>query len=294
DIDDPLLRMLIWQTLWTMVRDQQLKSTDFLDLAMPKVAAERDKNLVESILTRMTAAVSRYVPEQQKAAAAHRLFQAAWTAAEEVDDPDLKIIWGRTIFSVALNPDDVTHACALADGERAIDGLTVDQDMRWSAAASAVSHGLEGAWERVERERERDKSDRGQRAYLRCQIARPDADVKQDAWEKFRDEKGYGSLHLTAAAMGGFHWWTQASMLEPYVERYFERLPEVFEHRDNEFAQRFFNNLWPSYRVEGALLERAQRVLAEHGERIPTLRRQLLEATDDLQRALRCREFAAS
>ncbi|MEX2031492.1 MAG: ERAP1-like C-terminal domain-containing protein, partial [Dehalococcoidia bacterium] len=154
------------------------------------------------------------------------------------------------------------------------------------------AHDLEGAWERVERERASDRSDRGQRAVIRCEVSRPDPDVKQDAWEKFRDEKGYGSLHLTAAAMGGFHWWVQADLLDPYMERYFQRLPEIFEQRDNEFAQRFFNNLWPGYRVEPELLRRSERLLAEHGDRLPTLRRQLLQANDDLQRAIRCREFA--
>jgi aminopeptidase N len=129
---------------------------------------------------------------------------------------------------------------------------------------------------------------------IRCEVSRPDPDVKQDAWEKFRDEKGYGSLHLTAAAMGGFHWWIQADLLDPYVERYFQRLPEIFEQRDNEFAQRFFNNLWPGYRVDPDLLRRSERLLAEHGDRLPTLRRQLLQANDDLQRAILCREFANS
>jgi hypothetical protein len=78
------------------------------------------------------------------------------------------------------------------------------------------------------------------------------------------------------------------------VERYFQRLPEIFEQRDNEFAQRFFNNLWPGYRVEPELLRRSERLLAEHGDRLPTLRRQLLQANDDLQRAILCREFANS
>jgi len=293
-IDDALLRQLIWHTLWTMVRDQQLKSTDFIELAAANVVSETDHNLVESILGRMLAAVSRYVPEEQKAEAAHHLFATSWGALETVTDPDLKIIWGRTLFGVAINPNDVVHACELADGERTVEGFTVDQDMRWSAAAAAVAHDLDGSWARVERERERDRSDRGQRAYLRCEVARPDGDVKEDAWQKFNDEKGYGSLHLTAAAMGGFHWWTQADLLEPYVERYFAQLPVVFEKRDNEFAQRFFGSLFPGYRVEQSTLDKAQAVLDAHGERIPTLRRQLMEAIDDLQRAIRCREFAAS
>ena len=293
-IEDPLLRTLIWHTVWTMVRDQQLRSTDFLELASANATAERDPNLVETILGRMMAAVSRYVPEDQKAEAAHQLFTTAWNALESVDDPDLQIIWGRTLFSVAINPDDVVHACELADGVRSVTGFTVDQDMRWSAAAAAVAHGLSGSWERVQREREHDRSDRGQRAEIRCQVAQPDPNVKEEAWQRFLEGEGYGSLHLTAAAMGGFHWWAQADLLEPYVERYFRELPDIFEHRDNEFAQRFFANLWPGYRVEPATLRRAEALLAEHGDRLPTLRRQLLEAIDDLNRALRCREFAAS
>ena len=86
----------------------------------------------------------------------------------------------------------------------------------------------------------------------------------------------------------------QAPLLDAYTDQYFDRLAEVFEQRDNEFAQRFFANLWPGYRVETAVLEKASRVLEAHGERLPTLRRQLLEAIDDLQRSMRCREFAAS
>jgi aminopeptidase N len=293
-IDDALLRQLIWHTLWTMVRDQQLKSTDFIDLAAANVVAETDHGLVESILGRMSAAVSRYVPESQKSEAAHRLFATSWGALESVTDPDLKIIWGRTLFGVALNPNDVVHACELADGVRTVEGFTVDQDMRWSAAASAVALDLDGAWARVERERERDRSDRGQRAYLRCEVAQPSGDVKEDAWQKFTEEKGYGSLHLTGAAMSGFHWWVQSDLLEPYVDRYFRQLPAIFETRDNEFAQRYFSNLFPGYRVEQSTLDQAQAVLDAHGDRIPTLQRQLREAIDDLERAIRCREFAAS
>ncbi|MEX2375637.1 MAG: M1 family aminopeptidase, partial [Dehalococcoidia bacterium] len=294
-IDDPLLRTLLWHTLWTMVRDQQLRSTDFLEVASRHITTEQDKNLVEAIVGRMLAAVSRYVPEDRKVAAAHQLFVTSWDAIEATDDPDMKIIWGRTLFSAAgLGADDVLRACELADEQVAIAGFTPDQDMRWSAAAAAVAHGLEGAWERVERERERDRSDRGQRAYIRCEISRPDPAVKQSAWDKFSDEAGFGSLHLTAAAMSGFHWWIQAPLLDTYTERYFAQLADIFEHRDNEFAQRFFANLWPGYRVEEAILERANSLVQQHGDRLPTLRRQLLEAVDDLQRAMRCREFAGS
>jgi aminopeptidase N len=292
-IVDPLLRQLIWQTLWHMVRDQQLKSTDYLALAGPKAITERDHELVETTLSQMTATIARYVPEERKAQAAHEFFQLCGQALETCDDPDLRIIWARTLVNVAINPDDILHTGDLADGEIAIPGLTIDQDMRWSIASHNVAYGIDGAAERVARERERDRSDRGQRALLRCDVSVPDADVKHDAWERFHGD-GYGSLHLTAAAMSGFHWWSQSELLEPYIELYFEALPGIFERRDNEFATTYFSQLWPGYLVERSLLDRANELLAETGERLPVLQRRLRETIDDLERAIRCREFAAS
>ncbi|PKN82289.1 MAG: aminopeptidase N [Chloroflexi bacterium HGW-Chloroflexi-9] len=292
EIDDPLLRMLIWQTLWNMVRDQQLTSTDFLAMAGPKVARERDHELVETVLSQMAACISRFVPEAQKASEAHRFFQLCAATLQDIEDPDLKIIWARTLFGVAINPDDIVHTGALADGAISIPGLSIDQDMRWTIASHHVAYGIEGGWARAEAEHERDRSDRGQRAYLRCEISRPDSDVKQDAWERFHDGKGFGSLHMSAAAMSGFNWWAQAELLEPYTERFFEALPGVFEHEDNEFASRYFGQLFPGFRVDRAILARSEVLLASLGDRLPTLQRQLREANDDLLRAIRCREFA--
>jgi aminopeptidase N len=130
---------------------------------------------------------------------------------------------------------------------------------------------------------------------LRCEVSAPDAGVKAAAWEKFQTgPSAYGSLHLTGAAMGGFHYWAQRDLLAPYVERYFEALPGIFEREEREFSGTYFSNLWPSYLVDRPTLERAQRLLAATPESSTLLRRSLREAIDDLERAVKCREFAAS
>ena len=294
-IDDALLRQLIWQTLWNMVRDQQLKSTEYLDLAGPKVASESDHELVETILATMSSTISRYVPEAQKAAAAHRFFLLARDALLAATDSDLQITWARTLIGVALTAEDTRAICDLADGALVVTGLTVDKNMRWSIALRAVAVGLEGAQARLDAERARDRSDRGQRALLRAEAAVPDAAAKAAAWQRFQTgPSAYGSLHLTGAAMGGFHWWSQADLLAPYTERFFEAVPGIFEHQQNEFAASYFGALWPGYRVDRAFLEQAQALLASLGDRLPVLQRSLREAIDDLDRAVRCREFAAS
>jgi aminopeptidase N len=291
-IDDPLLRQLIWQTLWNMVRDQQLKSTDYLALVGAKVAAEHDKELIETILATATASIARYVPEEQRTASAHRFFEDAWRALQAAPQGDLQIIWARALIGSAITPEDITHTARLADGALSVPGLTIDQDMRWSITASCIAYGLDGAEPRLAAERECDPSDRGQRAALRCETSRPDPTSKAEAWRRYHEE-GYGSLHLTSAAMGGFHWFVQREMLAPYVEQFFTRVRGVFREREVEFARAYFGGLFPP-RVERAILDRANALIADLSEDEGRLRRQLLEACDDLERAIKCREYAAS
>ncbi len=292
-IADPLLRQLIWQALWNMVRDQQLRSTDYLRLVEAQVTTESDPELIEAILATASGALARYVPDATREAEAHRFFLMAYSALRTAPQGDLQIIWARTLIGAALAVDDI-HACArLADGEDVVAGLAIDQDMRWEVATRYVGYGLPGAAERVDAERQRDPSDRGQRALLRCQVSTPDAAVKEQAWTLFAGE-GYGSLHLTGAAMSGFHWYAQRELLEPYAERFFADVRGIFETKPQEFARSYFGSLFPGNRARRETLERSQRFLATMPESLPTLVRSLREANDDLERAIKCREFAAS
>ena len=272
-----------------MVRDQQLRSPDYLELAAAKVTAESDEELIETVLGNVQAAIARFLPDDRREDAAHRFSQVAWEALDAAPQGDLQIIWARTLIALAITRGDIERCGRLAHGELSVEGLTVDQDMRWDIAARYVAYGLEGARERVEAERERDPSDRGQRALLRAEVSAPDGEVKGEAWRRFHEE-GYGSLHLTAAAMNGFHWWVQRDLLEPYAERYFEQLSTIFEERDHEFARTYFGALFPGGRVDRATLERSERLLAESGDGSPLLTRSLREANDDLLRAIKCRE----
>ncbi|MCY3881598.1 MAG: ERAP1-like C-terminal domain-containing protein, partial [Chloroflexi bacterium] len=292
-VGDDLLRQQLWSTLWSMVRDQQLKSTDFLAIVREKIGLEQNIELVDSVLGHAASSQNRYVPAEQRDAEAHLLFETAREGLLAASDNDTRIIWGRALVGLAVNPDDLAYVGHLADGEEVIAGFELDQDMRWGVAARHVAFGLPGAAERVAAEAERDPSDRGQRAQLRCQTAVPDASVKADAWERFNGE-GYGSRYLNQAAMSGFNWTHQADLLAPYVDAFFDQVGGIFVERDREFATVFYGGLFPSYRVEQDTLDRAQALLDETPEEQAVLQRMLREAIDDLGRAIACREFATS
>ena len=292
-IGETLLRQLLWSSLWNMVRDQQLKSTDFLALVREKLPLEPESGLIDAVLGQASAALSRYVPEERRLPEFHLSFLANWSALEKAPAGDQKIIWARALIGSAVVPDDIERVARLADGEENIAGVAIDQDMRWAIAAKFMAHGLPGAEDRVAREIGRDPSDRGQRAKLRAETSVPSVTVKADAWTRFNNG-GYGSLHLTAAAMGGFNWTHQRELLEPYVAAFFAELPRIYREKDKEYQSDYFDALFPSYRVEEGILERSRKVLGAYGEAFPTLARKLREANDDLERAIRCRAFAAS
>ncbi|GIW17491.1 MAG: aminopeptidase N [Tepidiforma sp.] len=289
-VDDTLLRLQLWASLWNMVRDQQLSSLRYLALVREKAPREHHPELLEAVTSNALLALGRYVPDEAIEPEARQFFEAALAALRGAPQGDLQKLWARTLIGAAATAGDVETLCRLADGEVAVPGLLIDQEMRWAIAAKAVAYGLPGAAERLAAEAARDPSDRGVRARLRAETSAPDPAVKEAAWAKFLGE-GYGSLYLTAAAMSGFNWRHQRALLEPYVDRFFDAVPTVFAERDKEFATDFFRNLAPAYRVEKPVIERARQLLERAGDQV-LLRRTVLEFIDDMERALRCRDAA--
>ena len=291
-ITDPLLRMQIWQSLWEMVRNQELSSLDYIRIATEKVKIENDLELIQVIIEQLGAAVSRYVPEEVKLSEARNLFTLAKSQLAVAQNSDERILWGRAMFGFAIADDDISESLDIINGKASIKEFTPDQDMRWGVITSAIAAGFENAQSRVAEELANDPTDRGERAALRANTSVPNKETKDQAWDKFTSGSGYGSLHQTAAAMSGFLWWKQVDLLTPYVERFFSEVTQVFETEENHFAQSYFGSLFPGYLVDYDLLEKSNRLLEKTPPDNQLLRRMLLEANDNLSRAIKCREYA--
>ena len=290
-VDDALLRELLWMSMWEMVRDRQLRSTEYLAIARASLAAEPDINILDMVLERSALAVARYIPESTREAESHQWFEFALDTLAGAEGGDRQILLARSAISVATDPADVERLIALTDDGGRIGGFTFDQEMRWAIAVKAVAFGLPAADDLLEREGGRDPSDRGRRALLKAEAARPTPAAKEEAWQRIHGP-GYGSFHLTRAAMQGFFWPQQKPLLDPYVGRFFEHVRDVFATRDHPFARSYLLALYPAYRAEPEVLDRSRRLLSDLNGSLPTLSRQLAEVADDLDRTIKVRAFA--
>jgi aminopeptidase N len=290
-LEDPLLRQLLWGSLWQMVRDGQHPSVAFLGLVRDVLPGETDDQIVGAALDAARGAIARYVPEARRVPAARSFVATALDALDGLPPGDLRRLWLRAAIGALADADDAARLAGLLDGTLVLPEVTVDQEMRWGIVTAASAFGLAGAAGRIADEHARDRTDRGERFALTAAVAAPDVAVKAEAWARIHAD-GYGSLHRTRAAMTGFNHAHQAALLAPYVDAFFGAAPGVVAAHEHAFSNAYVARLFPAYRVEPEIVARARALAGAEGDRLPTLRRLLVEAADDLERAVTCRAVA--
>jgi aminopeptidase N len=189
-VEDPLLRTMLWQSLWDGVRDGELPLNDFLQAALHNAPAEKDYVLLGDVLGK-TARAKAYLDKMgadsayaRKTAAA--LEQMAWKGAES-STGDFQRRWFGSYVGFATTPEAQKRLAQVLDGSVQLKGLNVSQDVRWSIIEHLSSVGYAGAAALLAAEQEKDKSDTGQSAALAATVARPDAKVKEEWLAQIND-----------------------------------------------------------------------------------------------------------
>jgi aminopeptidase N len=92
---------------------------------------------------------------------------------------------------------------------------------------------------------------------------------------------------MVEATIAGFEQPGQRELLAPYAGRYFAEIERIWRERSIQIGMAVVRGLYPALRAEQGTLAATDRWLAEHAGAAPALRRLVLEARDDLARALR-------
>jgi aminopeptidase N len=179
------------------------------------------------------------------------------------------------------------------DGTETIEGLAVDQELRWAFLEPLTSHGAVDEAV-LAAELARDDTASGKRHQVRCLAARPSAAVKAQAWAQVVESDALSNA-LVEATIAGFQQPSQRELTAPYVEKYFAAIERVWEQRSIQIGMDVVRGLFPAYpTAEDAqsTLDATDAWLAAHEEAAPALRRLVLEARDDLARALHAQALA--
>ncbi|WP_432003249.1 aminopeptidase N [Streptomyces sioyaensis] len=293
ELADPMARAQCWAALWGLTRDGLMPARDYLDLVRRFAGRETDIGVLQSLHDQAQTALEHYAAPEHRESAGRELAEGALRELRLAEPGSgHQLTWARHVAAVATSPADLQLVQGLLDGTAKIDGLDVDQELRWTLLEPLAAHGLADE-SVIAAELARDDTASGRRQQVRCLAARPSAEVKQQAWQAVV-ESDVLSNALVEATIAGFGQPGQRELLAPYAPRYFEAIERVWRERSIEIGMSVVRGLFPSWLVEHATLDAADRWLAEHDRAAPALRRLVLEKRDDLARALRAQACDAA
>ncbi len=183
-VDDPLLRSMLWQSLWDSVRAAKLPLNDFLGTVLANASSEKDYTLLGDIVDKMRAAkgyLDAMGPSAYRSKIGAQLEQMAFAATKAASaDKNFQRRWFGAYLNLASSPAALKQLADILDGKLVVPGLNVSQDVRWEIVGRLNRYAYPGSAELLAAEQARDKSDSGQQAAIAAAVGRPDAKVKAE------------------------------------------------------------------------------------------------------------------
>ncbi|MPY63317.1 aminopeptidase N [Streptomyces spongiae] len=286
DIADPLARALCWSALWNLTRDAILPARDFVDLVLRFAGRESDIGVLQMLHAWADSALTYYAAPEWREEGGRLLADGAVRELRLAEPGSQhQLAWARFVAAVASSPAELQLLRGLLEGTAKIDGLEVDQELRWAFLGPLTAHGV--ADESVlAAELARDDTASGKRHQVRCLASRPSAAVKAQAWASVVESDTLSNA-LVEATIAGFAQPSQRELTAPYTEKYFAAIERVWADRSIQIGMDVVSGLFPSSQDSPATLDATDAWLSAHEDAPPALRRLVLEARDDLARTLR-------
>ncbi|UFN45951.1 aminopeptidase N [Nocardioides okcheonensis] len=218
--EDSLPRALVWGAAWDMTRDGEMRTRDWVDLVLANIGHETDAWAVTRIPASTALAVNFYSDP------AHRSeLRATWEsglrelllAAEPGSDHQLT--FARTYAGAAHRDDALDDLIGLLDGSFVVEGLAVDQDLRWGLITALAKSGRFGDAE-IDAELEVDRTISGKEQAAAARVAQPTAEAKEAGWAAIVDPATPNETSREMA-MSIFRF-GQEDVLEPYLEKFLD------------------------------------------------------------------------
>jgi aminopeptidase N len=289
DFSESLPRTLVWGSAWDAARDGESPARGYVELILANIAEESDSSVILVQLRQLATTLTFYVAEEHREATAIAAADRLWELAASVPaGSDAQLQFVKSYALLARSERQLDNVAGLLAGSGTLEGLTVDQDLRWELLASLVTGGRAGQ-EQIDAELVRDNTSSGQNAAALATAAIPTPEAKAAAWEAIV-AKGELSNALQGSAVNGFTRVLDPSLLEPYSEKYFEAVPGIVATRTHALAQQIVVGLYPSQLTTQATVDRTDEFLASLPANSTALRRMMLENRDGVARALRARQ----
>jgi aminopeptidase N len=288
---DPLLRSMLWGSLWENVRVAKSAPSSYVKLALRNLPSESDETLARIQGGHSTTALHFYMTDKSRAVYAPKLEAIATDRMLHAPTQGLRIIHFRLLNGATETPAARSTLKHLLTGDLTVPGVDLRPLDRWGLVGKLIAQGDPEASTFFEAERKRDTSGDGQKFAFSVQAGTPTEAAKKAyfaEYEKPAADAGAKQEDWLTQSLGSFNAWNQSALTLPYLRDSLELLPEI--KRDRKI---FYLGAWLGAFMNGqsspAALDVVHKWLSEPGSD-PDLRRKVLEYSDELERTVRIRQ----
>ncbi|ROS50186.1 aminopeptidase N [Frigoribacterium sp. PhB118] len=284
-ISNPLARALVWGSVWDATRDAETSASDYVRLVLDNIATETESTTIRTTLSQLLQTARSYVAPARRTSTITEVGDGLWALAQGAEagsDAQFQFV---TFFAAIASTE--THREALAgllDGSLALEGLTVDTDLRWQLLEGLVLVGGAGEAE-IDAALAEDNTANGAQAAARARATIATTEGKLAAFASVVDSAEQPNAIVRATTLG-FQHTNDPAILQPLVERYFSSLTGIWESRSYHIADTLVSGLYPAGLADQALVDASYAWLEANPE-TPALRRIVSESVAGVERALR-------
>ena len=285
--DDSLARALIWGAAWDATRDAETGARAFIKLVLANIATETESTTILTLLRQLLTATNQFVAADVRVETLEDVADALWALTEEAAaGSDAQLQFAKFFCQFARTDDQLAKLFGLLNDTIELDGLAIDQDLRWELIGGLAAAGAYSDAE-IDEALAQDNTSNGQRFAAAARASIPSAKAKATAWHLMTKTDELSNVLVNAASLG-FVRVLKSKWIEPYVDRYFEQATEIWATKTYKIADYLLVNLYPAVLANQSLADKTKAWLetTDFTDRA-ALRRIMVENLATTERALR-------
>ena len=287
---ESLPRSIVLASAWDMTRDGELAASRFLKAALPALGVEEHSSVIQGLLGRVATCLSGFLPPAVRHDLAQETADQLLTlvrAAQAGSDKQLQLV--RALAAHAVTGEQLDVVTGLLEGSAVLDGLDVDQDLRWDLLTALVAADRYGE-EQIRAEEAQDRTTTGRERAAEARAAIPTPEAKAATWRALIDDASMPNETQVRVLRGLTSVERRPELLVPFVSSYVEAIDSVWSSRTFHMAENLLTGLWSCSTVglDGSDPATALKGwLESHAQAPAALRRIVRENLDDTLRVAR-------
>jgi len=239
----PLLRLMLWQSMWDNVRDAKTSLYDFLDFTIENISEETNIDVQQQVQKNLISAYDYLNFNQSNKKSAYYRQQLETLSLKQLKnalaETDSQKNWFDTLVNVTSSKKTLTYLNSLLLGKSNIQGLTIDQDRRWAIVNRLNRFQYNDYIKLTKQELKLDTSERAQQQLIAAQAVRANFNIKQKWLTKIITKNDNFKLRSLRQATEYLFPSEQASLHEEFVDAITDALYNVSASENSQYIAAF-------------------------------------------------------